>query len=809
MIRSPFNFVPLGERAFLPDWAADVSHDVPFSDGVSGRIDLTITALSPIFVRNGAERNEGKVADFSHVVDEGGGRRFFIPATSIKGEVRNLMEILSFAKMEVDRRARFARRDLTPNTDYPLKGEQKDISCGWLRCEGDGCVIEDCGTPMRISHVAIDEYVGRPVMRGHFSKRSRFDIEKIQEDGMDPKTAAFKYRLVDGVKLDGLTFSFVKKRRDGQSLVEVDEGGDVEGTIVLTGQPSQWEEPGSGKKNHGKFYEFVFRDCANSRKLSVPSEDMGTFRFLYRDTPEWPRLERLLNSERGVPVFFRVEGGQIKDFGITFLYKLPYERSVHGALPDDHRNDKSKDLPQCIFGTAAGDGDDSLRGRVQFGNAFAVKAQEGEDVSLALGSPKASYLPMYVRQDVGSQSKVSKYKTYDNGQPSGWKRYHVRQKPWAAKTGDPKLDTTFRPLLPGATFEGAVYFHNLRPAELGALLSALTFHGSPHAYHQLGLAKPYGYGRCKYGVRLRAHPLAGGEARDADFYMGCFEALMDEHLEPVQWCKTESVRALMAMSTTLCPDDERFQYMVLDCATGKNEFKEAKERGEWLHPILDVLVCEGKPPASLASCECRDAVRRESELRVILKKVAEAEDVQSLEALEREFSGRFSLVPNAEELFAKRRDEIAKRRDERRQTFFDNFAKKISAASDRAAVEAIRSDFEAEPQGYEDEVRKLLDACEARLTELNREVISGGIGKFIPKITSHKQGVNQVRKWLERVGHQRLDDSEAEHVILHAQLQAAYAKAKGKRPSESQFNDWAAFMTEAQMEDLKDSFNIQ
>lgn len=781
MIKSPFNFVPLSDKVFFPDWAGYVSHDVPFSDGVSGRVDLTITALSPIFVRNGAERDEGKAADFSHVVDEGGVRRFFIPATSIKGEVRNLMEILSFAKMQVDTRARFARRDLTSNDDYPLKDKQKDILCGWLRCEGDGYVIEDCGKPMRISHVAIDEYVGRPVMRSHFSKRSRFNIEKIQEDGNDPKTAAFKCSLVDDVKLDGLTFSFVKELRDGQSLVEVDAGGDIKGTIVLTGQPSQWEEPGCGK-NHGKFYEFVFPD-KNGREFRV--QDMETFRFLYRDTPEWPRLERLLNSERGVPVFFRVEGDHVKDFGITFLYKLPYERSVRESLPDDHRND-ALDLPECIFGTAAGEGDDSLRGRVQFGNAFAVRAQEGEEVSLVLGSPKASYLPMYVRQDVGSQAKVSKYKTYDNGHPSGWKRYHVRQKPWAAKTGDPKLDTMFRPLLPGATFEGAVYFHNLRPAELGALLSALTFHNSPQAYHQLGLAKPYGYGRCKYGVRLHAHPLAGGEARDADFYMGCFESLMDKHLEPMQWCKTEGVCALMAMATTLCPDEPRFRYMVLDCATGKNEFKDAKKNNEALTPMFG---------------DGGDWLRR-SELRAVLQKVAEAEGVPSLEALEREFADKFSHVLGAGELFARCCGE-------RRQAFVDNFAKKISAASDRAAVEAIRRSFEAELRGYEDEVRKLGDACEARLTELNRELLNGGIGKFIPKITSHKQGVNQVRKWLERVGRQLLDDSEAEHVIRHAQLQAAYAKAKGKRPSPSQLKDWAAFMTEAQMKELEDSFNIQ
>lgn len=785
MIRSPFNFVPLGERVFFPDWAAGVSHDVPFSDGVSGRIDLTITALSPIFVRNGTARNEGKAADFSHVVDDGGRRRFFIPATSIKGEVRNLMEILSFAKMEVDSRARFARRDLTSSEVYPLKDKQKDILCGWLRREAGGYVIEDCGEPMRISHVAIDEYVGRPVMRKHFSRRGRFDIEKVQENGMDPKTAAFKYFLVGDVKLDGLTFREVRQLRNGQRIVVVDPGGDVKGSIVLTGQPSQWEEPDGGKRNNGKFYEFVFPD-KKRQEFSVQSEDMETFRFLYRDTPEWSRLEMQLHDERGVPVFFRMDGGRVKDFGITYLYKLPYERSVRKALPNDHRSDE-KDLPQCIFGTAAGEGDDSLRGRVQFGNAFAVKAQEGEEVSLVLGSPKASYLPMYVRQDVGRQSKVSKYKTYDNGRPSGWKRYHVRQKPWAAKTGDPKFDTTFRPLLSGATFESAIHFHNLRPAELGALLSALTFHNSPNAYHQLGLAKPYGYGRCEYAVRLHARPLAGGEARDADFYMGCFEALMDERLKPTQWSKTESVRALMAMSSTLRPDEAQFKYMVLDCVSGKNEFKDAKANKEALTPMSDDS----------------DEWLRRSELRAVLQKVAGAECAAHLETLEREFAEKLSHMPGAEELFYRRRDE-------RRRAFADNFAKKICAASGRDAVEAIRRSFETELRGYDDGIRRLSDACAARLAELDGEVLSGGIGKFIPKITSHNQGVGKVRKWLERVGRQTLADADADYVVsLLSDVGGVYAKEKGRWPTEKQQKDWFDLLPDDKVKVLKDRFSIK
>lgn len=52
MITAPFNFVPLNEKVFFPLWAEYVSHDIPFEDGESGEIDITITAKSPIFVRD-------------------------------------------------------------------------------------------------------------------------------------------------------------------------------------------------------------------------------------------------------------------------------------------------------------------------------------------------------------------------------------------------------------------------------------------------------------------------------------------------------------------------------------------------------------------------------------------------------------------------------------------------------------------------------------------------------------------------------------------------------------------------------------
>ena len=150
-IKAQYNFVPLEDTVFFPEWQNRISQDIPFSDGVSGRIDIKIEAKTPIFVRNGQaqlteqEKKEGKKGDdsFSHT-DDG---RYFIPGTSIKGELRNVLEILSFGKMTQVQDARFGIRDLK---DKNYRELINNVHCGWLERRESYFVIEDCGEPLRI-----------------------------------------------------------------------------------------------------------------------------------------------------------------------------------------------------------------------------------------------------------------------------------------------------------------------------------------------------------------------------------------------------------------------------------------------------------------------------------------------------------------------------------------------------------------------------------------------------------------------------------------------------------------------------------
>lgn len=611
-MKSPFNFIEISDKTYNPDWSEQISHDIPFSDGVSGVINLEIKAHTPIFIRNGhtkkdAEAKNAVYRSFSNIEN-----RYFIPATSIKGEVRNILEILSFSKMEVDQRSLFAQREWTNTELYSIKGNQTEILCGWLRRKGEDYEIINCGKPYRISHKNIDDYIGHNLMESNFSKKNGIDLNK-EKDGCDPKTAIYKYHLIEknGINLNNLTFVVDEEHCNQYNprKVFVSKSGNIHGTIVLTGQPDKWDEReeelddkiGKTKKPTGKYYEFVFADCeeVKVKSFSLSKETFAHYKFIYQDSAEWKRIKENIETKQGVPVFFRVDGTKIKDFGMAYLYKLPYERTPYEALPAKHR-EETLDLAQCIFGYISKN--KSLKGRVQFGYALSTNAQPDEDVTLILNSPKASYYPIYIRQS-GNKGITTAYNTYNNGVPSGWKRYYIRKATWDKSMNNEKLDTVIHPIKAGAIFNCCITFHNLRSIELGALLSALTFHNTKNCYHSLGQAKPYGFGKTTYQITKLD---CDNNNNDMEYYMACFEYAISKALsqqsfsgELQDWTNLKQIKELFAMSARQVAG-KQFEYMSMD-TKGINEFVEAKgdNRGikpkEYLSPIKIMLGDDIKP----------------------------------------------------------------------------------------------------------------------------------------------------------------------------------------------------------------------
>lgn len=761
-VHAPFNFIPLSDQVYFPSWADQISHDVPFSDGVSGKIQLTITAESDIFVRNGQSKDVGDNS-FSQVSG-----RYFIPATSIKGEVRNLMEIMSFGKMNLDTRAKFAQREWSNTALYTIKSPdvQQNIRCGYLRKKDDAYEIVDHGRPLRISHSDIDAWFGGNVLTSHFSRDLGNGINLNQPQGrFDPKTAAFKYYLFRDKQLENLSFTEV--RTNTFTYVTCAEGGEITGDIVFTGSPDQWKKKRG--MNAGKYYEFVFPSKVEGC-YSLSEKEFEHYEFIYKDSDDWNYWKsHLTDTDKGVPVFFRTkdnqikctEDNQIKDFGLALLYKLPYDKTPYDLLPQDHKEESTHDLAECIFGYTSGT--DSLRGRVQFSNAFSTNAEPSETVTLVLGTPKASYYPIYIEQE-GSNGRTDRYQTYNDGRLAGWKRYHVRDGVWQKSLGNENLDSTLTPVRSGATFTGEIVFHNLRPIELGALLSALTFHGkSDRYYHQLGQAKPYGYGRCRYSVTLE-----GEELEEPNYYMGYFEYELSDKLG-TSWHQSPQIKELFALAgSSVSNETEQYKYMRLSTDPRVNEFQDAKGgqngRGDkyYLPRFSKLLAGHASGPDSLS-----EAIKEQIKAR-------------QLETLKAEYNQRLAeldtlsleeAIRQAEEVLIRLSEKMAHRMDGDIYALYEGFRETFQTK--KSALEKMQSQQTQERAQAADSAARY----------------KAGLGGKLSSTKSLNANLTDIKKWLEAVqeqeGRRTLNEEEVELIAQVFQESYDSANARGRKTWEN------------------------
>lgn len=97
-ISAPYNFVPLNEFVFVPDWGGEVSQDIPFADGEDGYIEVTWKNVSPLCIRDASGTDDKKYYSM-HVKMSDGSRLYFIPGSSLRGMLRNTLSVMSFGRL--------------------------------------------------------------------------------------------------------------------------------------------------------------------------------------------------------------------------------------------------------------------------------------------------------------------------------------------------------------------------------------------------------------------------------------------------------------------------------------------------------------------------------------------------------------------------------------------------------------------------------------------------------------------------------------------------------------------------------------
>lgn len=549
MITAPYNFVPLNDKIFYPPWASEDIlkniHDVPFEDGESGVIELEVTAKSPIFIKDGKNPNE-----FCYFINENGGKEYYIPATSIKGMIRNVLEIMSFGKIRIDESKHknyLGVRDMTDRNN--LVGVAK--GCGFLVKNDNGYMIEDCVDIRTISLRNDSGYNEIEKLKTAEDKYKKFGfLREINFTPYDEKlTNKFgKIIIIKRAKFD----------RHGQK-----------GILVFTGKID--------KKRH----EFVF--AKNGKKIQLDKNVFEDFKKVYfdnEDSIDGQYWKEQFNKGMPVPIFYMGNDIKITAIGLTQLFKLAYKKTIFEAAKQ--LGDETKfDLAETIFGTVRGD--KALRGRVYFSHLKSSFERFEAPKEGVFGTPNPSYYPNYLEQRpngsyITLMDKEAKIR--------GYKRYPLHEDVERLSVGNDneKMKVKFKPLSANTVFKGKIVFHNLKKVEIGALLSAITFHGRSDKFmHNIGFAKPYGYG--KIDIKLTLKELKYSQ----DEYLKEFEKQMNEFVP--NWLNTKQLTELCAMASVKCKVSSSLRYQKLgDSKSGKdNEFTNAKKNKEYLLPHSGIV----------------------------------------------------------------------------------------------------------------------------------------------------------------------------------------------------------------------------
>jgi CRISPR-associated protein (TIGR03986 family) len=583
-IDAPYNFVPLADWVHTPEWADKVSHDIPFADGLSGYLDIRITAHTPIVVGAAHDETPGVVRPYA--LPDG---RYALPGTSVKGMIRSVIEIASFSRMYMVDDQRLGVRDLTTGA-RPFYGNlmtqtvanrtyRARPKSGWLSFDTakDKWVIAPCRFS-RVEQSHLDAFHGDTWIQDNKDNRM---TARQKYDNWGPATT-LAIRFDPQPETDHPHSCGYLRYSKAANL----GAGATNGTLVFTGQPSA--------KKH---LEFIFYGSAGPQ-LEVPEDVFRGFLDIHDQKTE--RSQRSVwdewRAESRIPVFYLEQSGRIESLGLALMYKLAYRNSIHEAIRHSsaaHLNPQVLDLATLLFGQVGDSPEACLKGRVTFRHAVAIGSpQSTEQPATILNGPKPTYYPNYIRQPRATNNRVPEHPGYatlmePECQLRGWKRYPARslaQSHVQPLTPEQQVNTDVQVRLhtlpENTAFETRVVFHNLKPEELGALCWALTWAGLGDLRHQLGMGKPFGFGQV--GIAIQAADIRPNcqdsplvtweEARDR--FVLHMEKAARRRNKP--WSNSPQIAALLGMADPAkSPSIGSLRHMRLT-TENDNQFRDAK-----------------------------------------------------------------------------------------------------------------------------------------------------------------------------------------------------------------------------------------
>lgn len=450
--KAPYNFIPLNMSVVEGEYPPDLNkyHE----SRLTGYIDCRLETLTPLYIRDTSDNIVQEAKENPDFFSPGG--RLKIPGSSLRGMIRNLVEIVSWGKFKFFDDKLFYYRGLADMSS--LRKEYRD------------------------NMSSNDRDTGKSIYK--------FNAGYLMKDGLN-------YFIIPAILEEGKQFTQVKKRDKTEEFkVEKQANGKY---LVVSGKMQ--------KKEHDWL---INPPDFGAERILIPRKDILFYdsdENRYKDDnkkPECARkdgdLLRLLRcSENNLTPCFYIKWKDRKGedrvaFGHTGYFRLAYKKSIEEHIPEYLKDESKLDIAEAIFGKES-----SHASRVFFEDAALLPGQKDvlmpEKSPKILSGPKPTTFQHYLRQD-GKELKTLNHwnsECYIRGHKLYW---HRNNKDWHEKEIiNDKQHTIIRAVKPGTIFNFRIRFENLSKVELGALLFVLDL--PKNHYHKLGMGKPLGLGSVK------------------------------------------------------------------------------------------------------------------------------------------------------------------------------------------------------------------------------------------------------------------------------------------------------------------------
>lgn len=543
---APYNFVPLPDQVLT----VGLPPDQDVYQGHTGYFTCLIETCSPTYIRGMRLANDSKESKSNpEFFSLDGGKTPVLPGSSLRGLIRNLLEVVTYSKFEMAPKNPLVYRSVGDTTSHGLNYRK------------------------RIMHDdAKNTYT--PLVKGGYMRQSNG-----------------QWFIQPATEIGGTTFCRIPIKKIPTNLSGWEACRNAK-TIFATPGPYQYQDVRGGflKIRYAKTLRANatmapgLHKCAlvySGRMLQKNTEAIIFPPDEKIDQTKWWKIdhememnyreqiskeqEALLGRQGALqemqPVFYLVENDKLVFFGHTMMMRMTYRKSPHDLVPEHLRRESDVDMVEALFGYTkkVGEGKGkACSGRVFFSDATCTTRGdifEAQIYPQILATPKPTTFQHYLIQP--EPNDKTKLQDYDEGKTTlrGYKFYwhkgnlsieQIREKDQKkldedhGKPDSKQQYSGIRPVKSDVQFQFTLRFENLSDEELGALSWLLQLGADSRYRFKLGMGKPLGMGAIALFPTLH---LTDRTKRYQNLWNGSRWAEGEKDRETVKVIQTEAEKA--------------------------------------------------------------------------------------------------------------------------------------------------------------------------------------------------------------------------------------------------------------------------